>query len=70
MLGLLTDIDYDIKRKREEVSSLLENEFKQASQLSEEYFDLKESPYLRKLKGIKARLSSLDIQESLVRHNH
>ena len=41
MLGLLTDIDYDIKRKREEVSNVLENEFKQTSQLSDEYFELK-----------------------------
>ena len=68
MIGLLTDMDYDIRRKREELNKDLQFEYYQSSNLNEELFENKESAYLKKLKAIKARLNSLDIKESLVRH--
>ena len=62
MMGLLTEFDYEIKQKADEIGTARESS---TYQFKPEGDDTDESPIMKELKKIKIKLNSIDIRKSI-----
>ena len=62
MMGLLTEFDYEIKQKVDEIGTARESS---TYHFKPEGDDREESPIMKELKKIKIKLNSIDIRKSI-----